>query len=60
MPVVKCPTCGAESNLSFDEPTYSGPFRCWKCRGTFLVGIQNEKLNYLEPISEEELEKYKK
>lgn len=60
MIVIKCPKCGAESNLSFEQPTYVGPFRCWKCQGAFLITIQNESLRYCEPISEEELDRYKK
>ena len=56
--VVQCPSCGADTSLSFAESTYDGPFRCWKCRGAFIITIKNEELRTCKPISEEELEKY--
>jgi len=56
--IIKCPKCGAETSLSLNEPTYEGPFRCWKCRRAFLVIIDSEGVISYKRISEEELEKY--
>ena len=58
--IIQCPGCGAETSLSLDEPTYEGPFRCWKCRGPFLIIIDSKGLKSYKPISEEELEEYSK
>ena len=58
--IIQCPGCGAETSLSLDEPTYEGPFRCWKCRGAFLVIIASEGVISCKAISEEELKEYSK
>ena len=55
--IIQCPRCDTKSYLSFTD-CYEGPFRCWKCRGAFIVRIENEELKRCEPISEEEFEKY--
>lgn len=57
---IECPKCGTKSDFSFILPIYEGPFRCWKCRGTFIITIENEKLKSCKPISEEEFEKLSK
>lgn len=56
--VVRCPRCGAGTSVLLAESIYEGPFRCWKCKGAFLVRIEDEELKSCEPISEEELEQY--
>ena len=58
MIVIECPACGEKTYLSLDQPAYHGPFRCWKCRGTFMVQIENEEMKSIEPISEDEFESY--
>jgi len=58
MVTVQCAGCGAETRMSLDETAYHGPFRCWKCKGAFIINIENEELKSCTPISEEELEKY--
>ena len=58
MLVIQCPKCHIGNGFSLAQSTYEGPFRCWKCRGTFMVTIENEKLKSCKPISEEEFEKY--
>jgi hypothetical protein len=52
-----CPSCGAESKLSFVGDSYEGPRRCWKCRELFMIKIRNDELISCEPLSEEEFEK---
>ena len=56
--VLECASCGAETRMSLDDATYNGPFRCWKCKGAFVIKIENEELASCEAISEEEFEKY--
>ncbi len=56
MLVIKCPTCGANTDFSLSDPDYVGPFRCWKCRATFMLTARNENVQSCEPISEEEFE----
>jgi hypothetical protein len=55
--VILCPHCRADTKLSFLEPVYEGPFRCWKCKEAFLVAVESGVLKSWRPISEEQLEK---
>ena len=54
---IKCPTCQTEGIMSFLEPSYDGPYRCWKCRALFAIEMKNNQLKSYEALSEEELEK---
>ncbi len=54
---IKCPKCDTEGSLSLVEPTYEGPYRCWKCRELFLIKIEGNELKSCEPLSQEEFEK---
>jgi transposase-like protein len=53
---IKCPKCGTESSMSLAQPTYEGPYRCWKCKENFLIKIVGNKLESCEPLSQEEFE----
>jgi phage terminase large subunit GpA-like protein len=55
--LIRCPQCGEETRLSLQESSYRGPFRCWKCRGEFIITIKNGKLVTAEAVPTEELEK---
>ena len=55
---IKCPNCGTNTYMSLDEPIYDGPFKCWKCKGTFTLKIEGEETIYCQPISEEEFQQY--
>jgi hypothetical protein len=55
---IQCAGCGAETNMLLDDVTYNGPFRCWKCKGAFVIKIENKELKSCEAISEQEHEKY--
>jgi len=55
MITIKCPSCGTEGSQSLLEPTYRGPYRCWKCRELFSIQIENNEVKSLEPINEEQL-----
>lgn len=54
---IVCPKCGAEAKLSLVEPNYTGPRRCWKCRGLFTMTIENNRVTSSEPLSEEDFQK---
>jgi transposase-like protein len=53
---IKCPKCGTESSMSLSQPTYEGPYRCWKCKENFLIKIVGNNLESCEPLSQEEFE----
>ena len=55
MITIKCPSCGTEGSQSLLEPTYRGPYRCWKCRELFSIQIENNEVTSWEPITEEQL-----
>lgn len=54
---IKCSKCGAEGSLSLIDPTYNGPFKCWKCRALYLIKLENDQLISCEPLSQEEFDK---
>ena len=54
---IKCPKCGAESNISLVEPNYEGPYKCWKCRELFTITMENNEIKSCEPLSQEELDR---
>ncbi len=55
MITIKCPSCGTEGSQSLLEPTYQGPYRCWKCRELFSIRIENNEVTAWEPITEDRL-----
>jgi len=54
---IKCAKCGTEGSLSLSDPSYQGPYRCWKCRELFTIRMENDELKSCEPLSQEEFEK---
>jgi len=54
---IKCPKCNTDGNFSLAEPSYEGPYKCWKCRELFTIEIRNNELRSLKPLSQEEFEK---
>ena len=54
---IKCTKCGIEGSLSLSDPSYQGPYRCWKCRELFTIKLENNELKSCEPLSQEEFEK---
>jgi len=57
MTKITCPKCGTESSMSLTQMVFEGPYRCWKCKETFLIKIVNNKLESCEPLSQEDFEK---
>jgi hypothetical protein len=43
--------------MSFIESSYSGPYRCWKCRALFIIELKNNEVIFCKPLSEEEFQK---
>jgi len=54
---IVCQECGTEGSFSLVDPTYEGPYRCWKCRALFAVNIEGGELKLCEPMSQEEFDK---
>ena len=52
-----CPECRTEASFSLVEPSYQGPYRCWKCRALFTIKMENRELKDCQPLSEEDFEK---
>ena len=54
---ITCDNCGAISKMSLVQEIYEGPYRCWKCRSTFIIKIINNELISCRPVSAEEFER---
>ncbi len=54
---IKCPKCGAESSLSLIEPSYQGPYKCWKCRGLFSIKLEDNQIKGCDSLSQDEFDK---
>ena len=53
---IRCPDCESIGKMSLAQTLYEGPYRCWKCRSTYLIVLANDKLQSIKPLTEEELE----
>ena len=53
---IECPDCESIGKMSLAQTLYEGPYRCWKCRSLYKIVLANDKLQSIEPITEEELE----
>ncbi|MFC2062380.1 hypothetical protein ACFLS8_00295 [Chloroflexota bacterium] len=54
---IKCAKCDTEGALSLSDPSYEGPYRCWKCRELFTIRLEGNELKSCEPLSQEDFEK---
>ncbi|MFC2011666.1 hypothetical protein ACFLVU_00910 [Chloroflexota bacterium] len=43
--------------MSLAQPSYEGPYRCWKCRELFTIRIEGNELKSCEPLSQEEFDR---
>jgi len=57
MLVIKCIKCGSENTLYLSDSIFDGPFRCWKCKGTFSIQIADDKLKSCKSISQQEFDR---
>lgn len=53
----RCPDCESESNFSLAQPTYTGPYRCWKCKSLFTVQMENGVMTSCLPLSQQEFDR---
>ena len=51
---ITCPKCNTDGSFSLADPSYDGPYKCWKCRELFLIKMSKTKLESIESITEEE------
>lgn len=54
---IVCSKCGAEGYFSLRDPSFSGPYKCWKCKEYFTLIIQNNSVQSLQPFTPEQLQK---
>ncbi len=54
---IKCLKCGIEGSMSLVQPSYRGPYRCWKCRELFTIELENNKLKSCVPLSQEDFDR---
>lgn len=52
-----CPSCQSVGQMSLLDEYYKGPYRCWKCRGNFLIEMINNELQDCSPLSQEEFDR---
>ncbi len=57
MPKINCPKCNTDSVLSLSQELYQGPFRCWKCRATYTIRVENDVLKSCEPLDQQEFDR---
>ena len=55
---IVCKECCAEGQMSFIDPVYQGPYKCWKCRTFFNIRIENNVLKSIQSLSSEEYERH--
>ena len=53
---IECPSCNTEGSMSFADVSYSGPYKCWKCKDLFTIEIQQDELISVTPLSQEEFD----
>jgi len=54
---IPCPDCSVVGSFSLVDRVYEGPYKCWKCRKLFKIRIENNQVQYCEPITDEEFTK---
>lgn len=53
---IVCPSCNVAGNVSLAQPSYEGPYKCWKCRELFSIKIEGKEVISCEPLSDEDFE----
>ncbi len=54
---VQCPKCQTNGGFSVLDASYSGPYRCWKCRELFTLTLKDNEIVSLVPLSQAELDR---
>jgi hypothetical protein len=55
---IECPQCGEIGKISFIDKMYNDPYRCWKCRQTYIIEVEESVLKSITPMSAEDFEKW--
>ena len=55
---ITCPGCASVGQMSLLDQYYKGPYRCWKCRGNYLIVMEYNELRECSPMSDEEFDRY--
>ncbi len=51
---IVCPKCAAEGYFSLRDHSFSGAYKCWKCREYFNLVIQNDTVVSIQPFTPEQ------
>jgi hypothetical protein len=54
-----CPSCQSVGQMSLLDKHYKGPYRCWKCRGTFEIELEDNDCKSCSPISQDEFDRFR-
>jgi len=55
---ITCPSCQSVGQMSLLDEYYRGPYRCWKCRGNFLLEMDHNVLRGCSPMSQDEFDRF--
>ena len=56
---ITCPSCQSVGQMSLLDKYYKGPYRCWKCRGNYLIELEDNECKSCTPISQDEFDRFK-
>ena len=59
MAKITCPSCQSVGYMSLLESSYKGPYRCWKCRGNFLIEMVDNEVTTCSPMSDADFERFR-
>jgi transposase-like protein len=59
MAKITCPSCQSVGQMSLLDKYYKGPYRCWKCRGNFVIEMEDNDCKSCTPISQAEFDRFK-
>lgn len=55
MTYINCPKCNDQSY--FNLASYTGPYRCMKCKETFKIVIDNGEVKSSQPTNQQDAQK---
>ena len=51
---ITCPKCNTEGGFSIAQPSYKGPYKCWKCRELLNIELEGNELISCKPLTADE------
>ncbi|MFC2122869.1 hypothetical protein ACFLRP_04205 [Bacteroidota bacterium] len=54
---IKCLQCNTDGSFSIADPSYVGPYKCWKCGALHTISIAGNEVISCEPLSQEDFDK---